>query len=41
LRAGEACNLALAVVLGGMVEQLTDGQLLMHHQSLNHEFGAP
>src|SRR5450755_3033114 len=41
LRAGEACNLALAVVLGGMVEQLTDGQLLMHHQSLNHEFAAP
>src|SRR5216684_2779270 len=31
LRAGEACNLALAVVLGGMVEQLTDCQLLMHH----------
>jgi hypothetical protein len=29
LRAGEACNLALAVVFGGMVEQLTDGQLLI------------
>src|SRR5712692_9424436 len=41
LRAGEACNLALAVVLGGMVEQLTDCQLLMHHQSLNHGFVAP
>jgi hypothetical protein len=24
-----------------MVEQLTDGQLLMHHQSLNHGFAAP
>src|SRR6266581_4877222 len=31
LRAGEARNLTLAVVLGGMVEQLTDCQLLMHH----------